>query len=464
MPLVVNPWKFPSGILLLLGVGILILFPSQVHADDDAVSTGTRVADFMTIGGEIRPRYEVWNNFGANAVTRDHNDMVFMRSRLNFDFDIADHVFSRIQIQDVRRWGDPASNASALTDAADISLREGFLELTDLAAGRFDVKIGRQAIIKGDERIFGDLDWHWLGRTHDAAIATWRQSENQKWDVIFIDVNDNDNTGLTASSKGGVDGDAFLWGLYGSLKLRPFTRFQPYWIYQDDDSSTLSALVPQAALTGQAGRGDFQIHTYGLLVSGELGDRWRWDAEGNAQSGSLGASRLNAYLLHGKLGYDLRMSHIGRVSAAYDIYSGDQSRTDLKLGTYQPIFPSYYAHTGLLGRFGMKNLNQIQLAAGGRFVGDWNWRFDWRHFLLASRQDDLYAANGTRFLATSAAGSRNVGDEYDLVLSWPWNKNVTFTTTGSLFSPGQAVRDSVRNAGGSPAQITSLNAQIEVKF
>lgn len=418
------------------------------------------ISDYVTIGGEFRPRFAAMHNFNLNRNAPDENEAVFMRSRIRFDFDPIDRVFIRLSLQDVRRWGDPTSNASATTDVADITLREGYAEFSDVLGGHVDVRLGRQAIILGSERVFGDLDWHRIGLTHDAAVTTLRFGSEHSIDALWIGVSEADNVGTTNATKGGVDADGWLTGLYGHLKVKPFTRFEPYWITQDYDSTTLTTLIPAPTSSGVVD-GDLQIHTFGLNLAGALGDRWSWDAEGNAQMGSLGSRDVRAWMAHGGITFEPRFRKLTRVGAAYDHYSGDRTRNDREIGTYFPVFPSYYEHMGLIGRVGMRNISRWRVTAGGELIADWSWRFDWHHFQLASRADHVYAvSNATAFATGGAVSSSSVGDEYDLVFTYPWNRNVTLLASGSLFDPGAAIDQVVASSNS----IKNLVAQVEVKF
>jgi hypothetical protein len=438
---------------------------SGLSADDGRASPAGGAGDYVTIGGEFRPRFMMMHNFNVNETLRDENEFVYLRTRLRVDVEPAERVFVRVAIQDFRRWGDPASNASALTDAADIVLREGYAEFMDLWNGRFTARVGRQAIILGSERVFGDLDWHRVGRTHDAAMLTMRTGGESAWDLIAIDVSEADNIGTTAAAKGGgVDADGWLVALYGRLNLKPFARFEPYWIYQDYDSSTLPAISPRPTAFGGTD-GDLKLHTLGLLAAGEMGNRWSWDAEGNWQGGTLGSRDVSAWFAHAGISYEARLRHLARVAVAYDHYSGDDDPLDRDVGTYQPVFPSYYEHTGLIGRIGMKNLSRFRLSLGGELVADWSWRFDWHAFRLAAKTDHAYAVDNTAAFATgNAVSSATLGHEYDMILSYPWNRNVTLTATGSVFDPGAAIDQVVAAGGGTPGAITNVIGQVEVKF
>jgi hypothetical protein len=427
-------------------------------------ASATDVSDHISINGEIRPRFEYEDNFNVNKVNRQVNEMVFMRTRVGVNVDVTDRVFARVQLQDVRRWGDPATNASSVGDTSDLTVREAFVELSNLWGDRLDLRLGRQALVYGDERLMGDLDWHRVGRTHDAALATFRPSTGQRWDAFAVFVTENDNAAGMPAARGGRDADAHLYGVYGKMELRPFTRFEPFWIMQDYDSVTLPALVPQVASSGSAGN-DLRVHTVGLNLGGELMPRLFWDAEGHYQFGDYGTRNLRSYLLHGRLTWEAFLGPIHRIQAGYDLYSGDDIAGDGVVRTYQPVFPSYYRHTGISGWIGMKNLDLLTVSIGGTPAPDWTWRIDWRQFHLRSRQDQIYAVtNAVAAGVAGLSGSRLFADQFDLGVSYRWNAQVTWTAAASVFEPHGVMSQVITNGGGVPGTATHLLTQLEVKF
>lgn len=406
-----------------------------------------------------------------NAATPEANTMVWMRTRLHADARVTEQVFARVQIQDVRRWGEAAANASSVNDNADLTLREAYLELTGFADDRLELRLGRQPLILGAERLLGDLDWHRVGRVHDAATATWRFDDHHRWTLLGIAVNENDQPGFTAAQKGGRDGDAWVVGVAGQFDALGL-RWEPFWVHARFDSATLPVLVPQSALlaaTHPRRAGDLAAHTFGLRLRGRAGERLGWELEGHLQHGSLGEWDLDAHALHASATWEARWAALDRVTLGVDRWSGDRDPGDHEIGTYQPAFPSYYEHTGLLGRLGMRNLEQLRLTLSGpipvSFAQGWRWRADAHAFRLATARDHAWSPPGTLFVATGTAnGSRGIGTEYDLALVYPWNHHVTFLVAAAWFKPEGRLAQGLRNAGGAPTTAATTVAQIEVKF
>lgn len=419
------------------------------------------------IGGEIRPRVEVMEHFQMNGAVPEANAMIWMRTRLHADARVSEHVFARVQVQDVRRWGESASNASLTTDLAGLTLREGYVELGGLADDRLEVRLGRQPLVLGAERLLGDLDWHWVGRVHDAAIATWTVHDHHRWSAFAVIVNENDQPGFTAAQKSGRDGDAHLLGIGGRFATLG-VEWEPAWVVSRFDSATLPVLAPQGTLLAAADpaqAGDLEAHTFALRVRGRAGSRLGWELEGHIQSGRIGKRNLRAHALHLGASWQARLSHLDRLALELDRWSGDRDPGDAVVGTYQPAFPSYYEHTGILGRLGMKNLEQARITLAGPVAGDWRWRADAHVFRIAAARDDAWGPNGARFAATStAAGSRGMGTEYDVAVIYPWTRHVTFLIAAAHFRPEGRLRQVIRNAGGSPTAAMTTIAQLEVKF
>lgn len=432
-----------------------------------ATLTAAHSDDRVSFGGELRPRLEILDRFGLNANVPEANSMVWLRTRLHADARITDGVFARIELQDAHRWGEAAANASRTTNLAEISLREAYVELSGLADDRLEFRLGRQAVILGAERLLGDLDWHWLGRTHDAGVATWRVHDHHRWHALAIVVNENDQPGFTAAQKGGRDGDAWVAGIYGDLEAGG-VRWEPFWIFSDFDSSTLGTLLPQAGIlsgTNPGRAGDLHTQTFGLRARGRAWPRVNWEAEAHYQHGSLGGLDLRAHALHFSGAYSARTKFLDRVTIGVDHWSGDRDPGDNTLGTYQPAFPSYYEHVGILGRLGMKNLEQLRITLAGPLVSGWRWRADAHLFRLASAGDQAWTTGGTLLASTmTSAGSRGMGTEYDLAFLYPWNRHVTFLLAGGHFRPEGRLAQAIRNTGGAPASAATAIAQVEVKF
>ena len=128
----------------------------------------------FTLSGEFRPRTEYRNGFGSLiADDADAGFGISTRVRLNAGYKTEAYKFF-VSFQDVMVWGEnrqilpfDQNNSFAVFQAwADIKLGEGW-----------STKLGRQAIVYDDQRIFGGLDWAQQGRNHDAAIIKYKKGK-----------------------------------------------------------------------------------------------------------------------------------------------------------------------------------------------------------------------------------------------------------------------------------------------
>lgn len=132
------------------------------------------------ISAEIRPRYE--NKHGQKTLLETDDDgtnFVSQRTRLNVDFSY-NKIKLGISLQNVRVWGDVSTLSS---DDNNTALHIAWAEA--ILTERFSVQLGRQEIVYDNSRIFGNVGWAQQGRSHDAAIAHWKVSENSKLDLGF---------------------------------------------------------------------------------------------------------------------------------------------------------------------------------------------------------------------------------------------------------------------------------------
>ena len=138
--------------------------------------------DNLTIGGEARVRYEGRNNTALNSNIQSNESAASHRIRVNVGYDLTPDVSFFAQIQDVRIYGSegpfgtaPASNAGIGAVSAQnqngsgIDLHQGYILVKNLGLPGLSLKIGRQEIIYGDHRLFGNFNWSQVANSFDAA-------------------------------------------------------------------------------------------------------------------------------------------------------------------------------------------------------------------------------------------------------------------------------------------------------
>lgn len=396
--------------------------------------------------GEIIGRYDYMDNYDFNNNTNDKEETFYARTRLGLDFGFK-HIGGRFQIRDFRQFGNSLRN---FPDKSNTKIREAYIDLISIPLENMDITIGRQEIAKGEERILGSNDWHWIGYTHDAISIAVKPTPYQKWNALFIKVGESS----IADGKT-IDNRAYVSGFYTSFFLESFEKLEPYYFYQNYASSPL---IPQIVSSDSQGK-DYKVHTFGLLTKLNITENLFLGFEGNLQSGDFGTKNLESFLLHTKVGVETGVQEINSVILSYDIYSGDKDPNDNTINTYQPIFPSYYEHTGLIGWFGMKNLTDLRLSLSGDIFNSLTWKIDGHLFSVHRLEDGVYLPNNTLYnfvynSASYSSTSNDLGREVDIILSLPLIKDMTLTATMSSLEPGKYVEDSFGCKGGTNTHFT----------
>lgn len=124
----------------------------------------------VKIIGQVRERTELDNrSFAPNP----HLDPFhLLRSRLGGAITFNDNLGAMIELQDARTFG--ASRSVLNSGAAALDLRQGWIELRGLFDSTLTVRLGRQLLIYGNERLVGASDWGNFGQSFDGLTAKAR--------------------------------------------------------------------------------------------------------------------------------------------------------------------------------------------------------------------------------------------------------------------------------------------------
>jgi Alginate export len=134
----------------------------------------------LTFDFQERMRWELReNNFdfndAVNVLTDDN--WLLQRARLGLKIKPVSWLAIYGQVQDSREFlSDRADFPGVLGAEGDdpFDLRQGYIELADYSKCPWGLKIGRQILSYGDERVIGAFDWNNIGRTFDAVKLTYK--------------------------------------------------------------------------------------------------------------------------------------------------------------------------------------------------------------------------------------------------------------------------------------------------
>jgi hypothetical protein len=468
---------------LLLAATLITLSDPVTHAGPTAPPPPATVAPknpLSFLDGKItfdlqeRARWEVReNNFdfddSVHALT-DDNWFLF-RFRLGVMLKPSSWLKIYVQGQDSREWLSdrpdfPGQFAAEGDDSVD--LRQAYLELGDLAVFPLTLKVGRQLLSYGDERLIGGVDWNNFGRTFDAVKLRW---EEKNWSldafassVVVPTRGQYNHSDLFNGME--TDRDQVFSGLYFSTSALPFQTTDLYALHLYENSNP--RFFPAAI-------GDTSFVTFGLRIKskpGFFGPRaesmrvdgketidpkgstplpppksigFDYDAEIAFQTGDVRGLDLTAFAAHVGLGYTLDVPWMPRLGVAYNFGTGDRDPLDGDIETFQNLFPTNHKFYGQMDLFSWQNMHDLEASLKAQPIKSVTFKAEYHAFWLASTDDVWYRANGVtavRPLTPAARGASNyAGSEVDLLAQWAVNRFVTLEAGYSHFFAGAYLDD-----------------------
>lgn len=352
---------------------------------------------WLRFSGEYRARFEGFSGAGFRPDSEDA--YLLNRFRINMKLQPAAWMKFVFQGQDARVfWNTRIPKAPPYHDSMD--LRLGFVELGDPGSKPFGLRVGRQELALGEQRLLGILNWANGARTFDAVRATFHH-RGYRLDAFAASVvvlrQGEFNKHTDANN---------LHGLYGSIeKLAPKAVVEPYVLWR---------LSPRMRTeNGAPGKLDFK--TVGLRWVGKLPQGFDYGIETALQTGSLGTDAVSAWAGHWLVGYTLTgLRYEPRLIAEYNFASGDGDPRDGKRGRFDTLYPTGHDRHGLADQVGWSNIHHARFGMECKPKPTWLLTTSYHSWWLASAHDGLYNAGGA-LLVRAAAGSagRHVGQELD---------------------------------------------------
>jgi hypothetical protein len=371
--------------------------------------------------GEARPVLPKWLSFSGEyrfrqegfwgGAYRANNEDGYALSRIRLNLRIAPRSWMKLffQGQDARVFGKNTPPGPPFRDTMD--LRQAYLELGDSEKRSFALRVGRQELVYGEQRLIGHVSWLNTARSFDAVRAIWR-FKNLKLDAFassVVQVRDREFNRH-------ADGDNFH-GLYGSLQdWIPKATLEPYVLWR---------VAPRAA-SERYGVRKLSAFTAGARWVGKLPGSFDYGLEMAAQNGSVGADEVRAWAGHWQLGYTVAL--LGwkpRLIAEYNFASGDGNSADGTIRAFDQLYPTPHDKYGLADQVGWRNIRHLRFGAELKVTAKLTVVPNYHSFWLANPRDALYAASGA-VIARSPAGAagRHVGQEWDFQALVPVSKQI----------------------------------------
>jgi len=293
------------------------------------------------------------------------------------------------------------------------------------------LRVGRQEMLLGSQRLVSTLDWANTRRTFQ-GVSAFRQGE--KFDVNLFWVQP---VIPNPSHFDSVDNNQNFAGIFTTYRPKKGHFLDMYYLFLDN--------TKPAVLRGEKTSQPYNVHTVGTRYTGDVDKRWLWDVELNLQFGERGRQDIFAGAAAVNAGYHFKdMPWDPTIWACYEYASGDRNPGSGNNATFNQLFPFGHYYFGFLDLVGRQNIHDVN---GQLYLYPTKWITLWmqyHHFELASSTDALYNAGGAaiRRDITGRAG-RNVGNEIDFVVNLHLDRHSDiFLGYSKLFSG-----DFIRNTG-----------------
>jgi len=369
----------------------------NIHVTDDLT---------LSIGGSFRARLESLTNptFGATPRAQDtyflhryflHTDLRY-RKLARFYFEgvnamIEDRDYPLLAIHE-NRW----------------DFHQAFIDLRVLGENvPLTLRVGRQELLYGAQRIISPLDWSNTRRRFDGVKLFY---SNEQFDADFfymrpipIDLSEGLNRKPDEYRE-----EQHFYGFYGTYKGIPNHYVDLYILGLHDTGD----------LTNANGRvGDRTLLTAGGRFGGRTGD-FDYDGELMGQWGTFAGDTIRAWGAGADAGYTIRnLAWKPRFGVGFDFGSGDDDPTDGAHETFNQLFPLGHAYLGLLDLFARQNVLASNVNLTVKPHEKVTAKLTWMTFWSDSEKDALYNAGGAavRRDVTGYSG-HDIGNELDLTV------------------------------------------------
>lgn len=445
-------------------------FPGFIN---DALRKYDPYLSVLDIGGSARFRYEGKYNgmglppaqdFRANGVD---NDNAYFSQKILARVAYSDKWWS-VYVEgrssgtsDDQRGSNgayPGPGAGPESDGI-VDLQQAYFTLGNHKEFPVSVKIGRQELSYGDERLVGAFAWNNIGRVFDAAKVRWQNS----WFAAEA---------FTSKLVLPVDGSFNLWndyntfsGLHLTTKKVPKNTTELYFFARNDEVGSTFA-DPKAVLPFQlAAPAARDIYTVGGRLKSNPGDFGNFDytLEGAYQFGNWKAATNSARLEHdafafvANVGYTLPDTFgTPRFALEYAFASGDSNPTNGTHGTFDQLYPTGHKFEGYMDLASWQNIHDVRGIFTLKPTPALSLALEGHLFWLAETADNFYNKGGVARGAGATAGTgfgRNptydsyLGAELDVVAGYAVNKFVNLEAGYGHFFVGKYIEQTWSSTG-----------------
>jgi len=356
------------------------------------------------ISGAARFRYEIKENAGSTAPGSaadfrkggvDNDNSYFLNKVLARVGYTAKWWSFLVEGRNSGTTGDDR-NPNAESDGP-VDLHQAYVTLGNHKEFPLSLKVGRQELSYGDERLVGAFAWNNIGRVFDAAKVRWQNSwfgVDMFTSRIVLPDDNNFNTWN--------DYNVFS-GAYLTTKKIPKNTAEFYFLARNDgpgSTTSNSGSVPPFQVNAPFARDIYTIGSRFKSNPGEFGN-WDYTAETAGQFGNWKPTAASArqdhraYMAAINAGYTFPESFgTPRVALEYAFGSGDSDPNDNTHETFDNLYPTNHKFYGYMDLLSLQNLHTVRPIVTLKPHPRVSVALEGNFFWLADTQDRAYNVAG----------------------------------------------------------------------
>jgi len=439
--------------VLLLALGVVIMMTPPVVAQEEKP---------FTLHGEVRFRGEYDNNTqDLNDDTDDGGLFWPYRVRIAAEGKFAKNITAWIEFQNAGVAGNESPFRTGSDEFNDTGvsaeLYQGNINIGHLWSDKFNVRIGRQEIVAGNELLLGDLDFY-AGLSHDGLAGSWNF---KKWNLMVWYTRPLEDSVSTLDAAFLPPDQLFLgpgntihfWGGYAN-----------WTIHKDQTIDVYLMDVAERSTTGSFSDG-FNFQTIGARYAHDNPAKKGlfWNVEYAVQAGDADHVAGTAIDASGKvgegwIGWNFKAGkNTHRVYGRLEMATGDKASSPDKDEGFIPLFGDFHNRTGRGDWF---QLSDTTTGLAGGVAGGLTATGIGYTGNFGDKSE--FGAQAWKYtLDQKVGGDDDLGSALDVWYGYNYSRNLNFVASLSQLNPGNVLETA---AGGVSDSVTRLYAQARLRF
>jgi hypothetical protein len=360
----------------------------------------------FSFDGQIRLRSEI--DLKSTETARHARQFNDLRTRIGLKFEPTDQVFVYVQLQDSRRLGFYGSG-HLNRRIHNVDLHQAYFVIHNTIINDLHFKAGRFELNYGNQRVFGSVGWHNVGRSWEGGILTYKH-EKLHADLFMMKRRERDDRHFNR--------DFDIIGMYGKMPDVGLDLFG-FYEYNADKVRYVQERLKQINLGTYYKK---TLEAVDIEVQGvmQLGEKPRDRLPDST------VQDISAFMFAAEVGYSFDTRIQPRFAIGVDYTSGDDGADSTKYKSYTNAYLTGHKFRGYMDLFESPKHGLIDLMLRGKANLKSNW-------LIKGDIHYFKAAEDYLSLSDSTIMTTNLGIEFDLTVVHKSVKGVTVTGGSSFF-------------------------------